>query len=193
MQSDELEQPCDADIQVLAQRQNHKKGLFGGSRENNTLTLTIHEGAIGDVSITLISQFPDLKNFSLYDYPEVDKRVVTITSAGWQALSTCSAIRNLSLVNCPLTIEDSRSIGRMHNLDTLTLTRCDLTDEHIKQLVPLTQLNYLCLNLNQLTDASSIHLNCLRKVTVLHLAHNDFSAPGAAELRTCMPDRHVQF
>lgn len=44
MQSDELEQPCDADIQVLAQRQNHKKGLFGGSRENNTLTLTIHRG-----------------------------------------------------------------------------------------------------------------------------------------------------
>lgn len=193
MQWDELEQPCDADIQALAQRQNHKKGLFGGSRENNTITLTIHEGTIGDVSITLISQFPDLKNLSLYDHPEADERVVTITSAGWQALSTCSTIRNLSLVNCPLTIDDLRSIGRMHRLDTLTLTQCDLTDEHIKQLVPLTQLTYLCLNSNPLTDASSVHLNCLRQVTVLHMARTNFSALGATQLDASMPDCHVQF
>lgn len=193
MQWDELRDSTDADIQVLADRQNRKQGFFSGSREDNTLTLSVHEGTLSDVGATLISQLPDLEDLALHDEFEVDERGFAVTSRGWQVLSTCKKLKRLALVNCPLTVDDVHALAGLTALDNLTLTHCDLTDAHIEQLLPLKRLTYLCLNLNELTDASIQYLMCFKRLTILHLANNAFSAPGATEMDELLPKCHVQF
>lgn len=194
MKWDKLESPSDADIMALADRQVKKMGLFR-SRENNTLTLEITGGTIGDASMALLSQFPDLQDLSIYDEPEAAERTLRITSGGWSVLSRSRTMTRLAVINCPLQIEDVRAIGSMSTLEGLTLTHCDLTDEHIAQLVPLKKkLTYLCLNFNDsLADGCIQYLIDLRRLDILHLAHSRISAYGARELEKSLPKCHVQF
>lgn len=102
MEWDELEAPSDADIQSLFARQNMKRGFFGGSNEKNTLSLSIHGGTIGDASLALIAQFPDLKNLSIYN----DNGTFHIDGSGIAMLPACKTLQKLSLVGIPLKIDD---------------------------------------------------------------------------------------